>query len=89
MVKVPRTYSCEFGTRSFENECVVAITIFFPRQSGLRNTTKFQVARKRAQLPPDYPSQCYNITGGTYDAFEVRGKFFDAFLSKLVIVEKS
>ena len=89
MVKCPRTYSCEFGTRNLENECVVAITIFFPRQSGLRNTTKFQVARKRAQLPPHYPSQCYNITGGTYDAFEVRGKFFDAFSSKLVIVEKS
>ena len=89
MVKGPRTYFCEFGTCRFENECVVAITHFFPRQSGLRNTTKFQVARKRAQLPPHYPSQCYNITGGTYDAFEVRGKFFDAFSSKLVIVENA
>ena len=89
MVKGPRTYSCEFGTRRFENECVVAITHFFPRQSGLRSTKKFQIAQKHAQLPLSYASQCYNITGGTYDAFEVRGKFFDAFSSKLVIVEKS
>ena len=89
MVKGPRTYSCEFGTRRFENECVVTITHFFPRQSRLRYTTKFQVVRKHAQLPPRYASQCYKITGGTYDAFEVRGKFFDAFSSKLVIVEKS
>ena len=89
MVKGPRTYSCEFGTRKFENECVVAIMHFFPRQSGLRNTTKFQVTQKHAQLPPSYASQCYNITGGTYDAFEVHSKFFVAFLSKLVIVENA
>ena len=89
MVKGPRTYSCEFGTRKFENECVVAITHIFPQQSGLRDTTKFQVVRKHVQLPPSYASQCYNITGGTYNAFEVQGKFFDAFLSKHVIVENA
>ena len=89
MVKGPRTYSCEFGARRFKNKCVVAITIFFSRQSGLRNTTKFQVVRKRAQLPPRYACQRYNITVGTYDTFEVRGTFLDAFSSKLVIVENA
>ena len=38
---------------------------------------------------PSYASQCFNITGGTYGTFEVQGKFFDAFLSKLVIVENA
>ena len=89
MVKGPRTYSCEFGTRRFENECVVAITNFSPWQSGLHNMTKFQVEGKHTQLPPHYASQYYNITGGTYDVFEVWSKFFDDFLSKLVIVENA
>ena len=89
MVKGPRSYSCEFGTRTFKNECVVAITHFFPQQSGLRNMTKFQVALKRGQLPPCYTSQCYKITGATYNALDVGGKISDVFSSKVVIVENA